>query len=206
MIHLDKTRIYLILLDKININIVSILLVFVFFNCFQNSYLILARENPGGFLEKKDSLIAILDLNKNLVEAIIFSHTQLGLKAVQIDDHENAIFHFEEILSYDNKDSVSLYNLNLAKGHKMYLTGNTHKLWDAIQFYSKAAQANDKKGEPHYYIGLSYYKLSDVDFDLIIESYDNALARFLTDQLREEILSKRKKIQARKIKLEAFWN
>ena len=92
MIHLDKTRIYLILLDKININIVSILLVFVFFNCFQNSYLILARENPGGFLEKKDSLIAILDLNKNLVEAIIFSHTQLGLKAVQIDDHENAIF------------------------------------------------------------------------------------------------------------------
>ena len=88
----------------------------------------------------------------------------------------------------------------------MYLTGKTNNLWKAIQFYSMAAQVDKRNGEPHYFIGLSYYKMDDKDFDLILESFNSALKLFLTEQIRNELVEKKIQIEMRKKKLEEFWN
>ena len=202
----EKIKIYLTMLDKLKRTLIFMFIVSNFFKCSQNSYLVLAKKDPSNFLEKKDSLFSNLNSNKNYLDAVIFSHKNLGSKAIKKRDYKNAIYHFEEALSYNKQDSVSIYNLNLAKGHKMYLTGNTDNLWEAIRFYSKAAQADETSGEPYYYIGLSYYKLSDKDFDLIIESFNSALDLYLTESLRNEIVGKKIETEIRKEKLEAFWN
>ena len=179
---------------------------FILSNCYQNSYLVSAKEDPQRFLAKKDSLLNKINSNKNYLAAVIFSHKELGLKAVKQKDYRNATYHFKEVLSYDDNDSLSMYNLNLAKGHEMYLTGNTDNLWKAIQFYSMAAQVDKRNGEPHYFIGLSYYKLDDKDFDLILESFNSALKLFLTEQIRNELVEKKIQTEMRKKKLEEFWN
>ena len=157
-------------------------------------------------MAKKDSLKGNLKSNKNYLAAIIFSHKELGLKALDGNDYKDAIYHFKEALSYDSEDSFSIYNLNLARGHKMYLTGNTDNLWKAIQFYSKAAQASRVNGEPYYYIGLSYHKLDNKDFDLILESFNSALELNLSQPIRDEIVGKKIETEIRRKKLKAFWN
>tara|TARA_B100001996_G_scaffold267640_1_gene209128 strand:- start:238 stop:822 length:585 start_codon:yes stop_codon:yes gene_type:complete len=194
------------MLDKLKCPLILMFTILTFLNCFQNSYLVLAKKDPNNFLAKKDSLFSNLNSNKDYLAAVVFSHKKLGSKAIKERDYKNAIYHFEEALSYNKQDSISIYSLNLSKGHKMYLTGNTDNLWKAIQFYSKAAQADKTNGEPYYYIGLSYYKLGDKDFDLIIESFNSALGLYLTDLLRNEIVQKKTETEIRKEKLEAFWN
>ncbi|MAV69427.1 MAG: hypothetical protein CMG04_01235 [Candidatus Marinimicrobia bacterium] len=186
--------------------IASTVIIATFFNCAQNSYLVLAKKDPNNFVAEKDALKGNLNSNKNYLAAIIFSHKELGLKALNENNFKDAIYHFKEALFYDNGDSLSIYNLNLAKGHKMYLTGNTDNLWEAIQFYSKAAQASRVNGEPFYYIGLSYYKLDNEDFDLILESFNSALELSLPQPLRDEIVGKKIETETRKEKLKAFWN
>jgi len=194
------------MLGKLINAIITTIILAIFFNCSQNSYLVLAKKDPKNFLAKKDSLKGNLKSNKNFLDAIIFSHKELGLKALDGNNYKDAIYHFKEALFYDSEDSLLIYNLNLARGHKMYLTGNTDNLWEAIQFYSKAAQASRVNGEPYYYIGLSYYKLDNKDFDLILESFNSALELNLSQPIRDEIVGKKLETEIRRKKLKAFWN
>ena len=193
-------------MGKLMCALVLTVIIATFFNCSPNSYLVLAKKHPKNFLAKKDSLKVNLNSNKNYLAAVIFSHKELGLKALKKSDYNGAIYHFKEALFYDSEDSLSIYNLNLAKGHKMYLTGNTDNLWEAIQFYSKAAQTSKVSGEPYYYIGLSYHKLDNKDFDLILESFNSALELDLPQPLRDKIVGKKIETEIRKEKLKAFWN
>ena len=56
----------------------------------------------------------------------------------------------------------------MAEGHLLQKSGKKDKLWSSIQAYNKAAMIFEKAGAPYYYIGNSYLKLGDKDFDLII--------------------------------------
>ena len=58
---------------------------------------------------------------------------------------------------------------------------------------------------PHYYIGKSYHKLGDKDFDLIIDSYDKALALELSTELRKLVSQDREDVLTREKKLKDFW-
>ena len=60
-------------------------------------------------------------------------------------------------------------------------------------------------GEPFYLMAISYTKLGDTDFDLILESYEKALALELNDKQRAEAEKKYEKAKERKKKLETFW-
>ena len=62
----------------------------------------------------------------------------------------------------------------MTEGHILLKKGNKNRLWDGIEFYYKAVKLKPSLGEPHYYIGQSYQKIGTTDFDLIIESYQNA--------------------------------
>ena len=63
----------------------------------------------------------------------------------------------------------------------------------------------EKAGAPYYYIGNSYLKLGDKDFDLIIESYEKALALELNTDLRERVIQAREYVSMREKKLKDFW-
>ena len=60
-------------------------------------------------------------------------------------------------------------------------------------------------GDPHYYIGQSYQKIGSPDFDLIIESYQNALQLILSDEIKDKVNQDLDKTVARKNRLEKFW-
>ena len=63
----------------------------------------------------------------------------------------------------------------------------------------------EKVGAPYYYIGNSYLKLGDKDFDLIIESYEKALALELSADLRKRASQAREHVLMREKKLKDFW-
>ena len=93
----------------------------------------------------------------------------------------------------------------MAEGHLLQKSGKKNKLWSSIQAYSKAATIFEKAGAPYYYIGKSYYKLGDKDFDLIIESYDKALALELSTELRRLVNQAKEDVIMREKKLKDFW-
>ena len=93
----------------------------------------------------------------------------------------------------------------MVEGHLLQKSGKKDKLWSSIQSYNKAAMIFEKTGAPYYYIGNSYLKLGDKDFDLIIESYEKALALELSIDLREQVIQAREHILMREKKLKDFW-
>ena len=93
----------------------------------------------------------------------------------------------------------------MAEGHLLQKSGKKNKLWSSIQVYNKAATTFENAGAPHYYIGKSYHKLGDKDFDLIIESYDKALALELNTELRKLVSQDREDVLTREKKLKDFW-
>ena len=59
---------------------------------------------------------------------------------------------------------------------------------------------------PYFYIGLSYQKIGDKDFDLILEAFQNALLLELSDNLRKETQSQFEKTKKREQQLKDFWH
>ena len=57
---------------------------------------------------------------------------------------------------------------------------------DAIEKFSQASSLLPNDGEPHYWIAISYTKLGDTDFDLILESYEKSLSLNLDNDLRNK--------------------
>ena len=78
-------------------------------------------------------------------------------------------------------------------------------LWEAIQSFYKASNIYPLNGEPHYYIGETYLKLGDKDFDLIIDSYDKALSLNLPKSLEEKVKTSKKEALRRRDLLKNFW-
>ena len=93
----------------------------------------------------------------------------------------------------------------MAEGHWLQKSGKRDKLWSSIQIYNKAATIFERAGAPYYYIGNSYLKLGDKDFDLIIESYEKALALELSADLRKRAGQAREHVSMREKKLKDFW-
>ena len=74
-----------------------------------------------------------------------------------------------------------------------------------LEKFYRAAQLQPKLGEPHYYIGRSYQRIGNQDFDLIIESYNKALSLNLENGLRLLIEEERDLIMNREKRLINFW-
>ena len=136
---------------------------------------------------------------------MITAHNTLGLAASEAEDYKKAIDHFSSAMGLSELDTLSRYNLLIAKGHLLYKRGNKDGLWDAIQNYHKAAQLKPNLGDPHYYIGQSYHKLEDTDFDLILEAYQKALALNLSSPLRDETEKAYARVSKRDQLLKDFW-
>ena len=176
----------------------------VFLGCATNIYQEMATSNPNLLISLEDSLLQSQP-SSVIISSIVLAHKTLGQEARDNEKYENAIGHYSKVLKLSPKDTVSIYNTLMIQGHISYMSGKKDKLWDAIQSYNKAAIVLENLGEPHYYIGKSYHKISDKDFDLIIEAYDKALDLELSPKLRGATIEARRDAMIREKKLKDFW-
>ena len=164
----------------------------------------MARDDPVALIALEDSL-SEQGLSPVIITALVTAYNTLGITALEADDYKKAIDHFSRAVSLSELDTLSRYNLLIAEGHLLYKRGNKDGLWNAIQNYHKAAQLKPGLGDPHYYIGQSYHKLGDTDFDLILESYEKALTLNLSSHLRDEIEAEHFRVSKRDQLLKDFW-
>ena len=120
-------------------------------------------------------------------------------------NYSAAIDHFNKSRELIATDTTAKYNVLMAEGHLLYDKGNKNGLWDAIEKFSQAAQLYGHRGEPYYYIGLIYRKLGNTDFDLMLESYNKALALTLPEKIRTEVEAAKQNALRREKKLKTFW-
>ena len=189
---------------KVIIRLFGIFLIVITWNCASNKYKEMASSNPNKLLSIKDSLLQTSS-KTHIVRSIALAHKILGDSAIQEGNYEKAKDHFTKALKFSPNDSLYLYNQLMAEGHLLQKSGKKDKLWRSIQAYNKAATIFEKAGAPYYYIGNSYLKIGDKDFDLIIESYEKALALELSIDLREQVIQAREHISMREKKLKDFW-
>ena len=181
----------------------AILIVFLW-SCAGSKYKQMAISNPRKLISIEDSLLKSKTATQ-IVNSITLAHEILGDSAMGVGDYEKAKKHFTSALKLAPNDTLYIYNQLMAEGHLLQKSGKKNKLWSSIQLYNKAATTFEKSGAPYYYIGKSYHKLGDKDFDLIIESYDKALALELSTELRRLVNQAREDVLAREKKLSDFW-
>ena len=189
---------------KVIIRLFGIFLIVTTWNCAGNKYKEMASSNPNKLLSIKDSLLQTSS-KTYIVHSIALAHKILGDSAIQEGNYEKAKDHFTKALKFSPNDSLYLYKQLMTEGHLLQKSGKKDKLWSSIQAYNKAATIFQKAGAPYYYIGNSYLKIGDKDFDLIIESYEKALALELSIDLREQVIQAREQISMREKKLKDFW-
>ena len=180
-------------------------ILFFIYNCASPAYQRLSVDDPGTLLFMKDSLLAKHGQTKLLLQSIVRAHNSFGISAMEERDYSAAIDHFTQSQKLIANDTTAKYNILIAEGHLLYKKGNKEGLWDAIEKYSQAAQLYKNFGEPYYHIGLAYRKLGNTDFDLILESYNKAIARTLTDKTRADVEAAKEKAVNREKKLNNFW-
>ena len=189
---------------EIIIRLFGTLLIVIAWNCAGNKYRQMATSNPNKLLSIKDSLLQSSS-KTHIAHSIALAHKTLGDSAITEGNYEKAKDHFTKALKLLPNDSLYIYNQLMAQGHLLQKSGKKDKLWSSIQTYNKAAAIFERAGDPYYYIGNSYLKLGDKDFDLIIESYEKALALELSADLRKRVIQARDHVSMREKKLKDFW-
>ena len=179
------------------------ILITLVISCATINYKEIALTNPEKLIKMQDSLNNIIDPKFN--EALIMVFNSRGLKAMEKQNYNEALKYFHKSQKLSQSDSVSKYSLLMASAFQKFSSGKKEVLWDAIQSFYKASNIYPLNGEPHYYIGETYLKLGDKDFDLIIDSYDKALSLNLTESLEEKVKISKQEALRRRDLLKNFW-
>ena len=181
---------------------IGIIITFVL-SCATTNYKEIALTNPEKLIKMQDSLNNITDPKFN--EALIMVFNSRGLEAMEKQNYNKALKYFHKSQKLSESDSVSKYSLLMASAFQKFSSGKKEVLWDAIQSFYKASNIYPLNGEPHYYIGETYLKLGDKDFDLIIDSYDKALSLNLPKSLEKKVKASKKEALRRRDLLKNFW-
>ena len=185
--------------------LLNLFILFFIYNCAGPAYRKLSAEDPGALLLMKDSLLQKYGNAEPLLRSLVQAHNSFGISAMEEQNYSAAIDHFNKSRELIATDTTAKYNVLMAEGHILYIKGNEGGLWDAIEKFSQAAQLYGHRGEPYYYIGLIYRKLGNTDFDLMLESYNKALALTLPEKIRTEVEAAKQNALRREKKLKTFW-
>ena len=183
-----------------------IVVLFQIFNCMGVNYKELSLNDPFTLIEMQDSLLIKNSSNQNLREALVLAHNNVAKQYLRDGKLNLAVDYLSKSILINGDDKSTKFSLMLAEGRLLIKKGNKNGIWDAIEKFSKAAKLFPKDGEPFYWIAVSYTKLGDTDFDLILESYEKSLSLDLDQDLRIEIEKNYNIAKNRKIKLDTFWN
>ena len=93
----------------------------------------------------------------------------------------------------------------MISGHHFFKKGSEAALWDALEQYSKAAHYESTNGEAHYWIGRTYEKKDEGDFELIIETDQKALKGNLPTDRFTDAEQRLNSVLKRQKTYEDFW-
>ena len=181
-----------------------LLFAILIYHCTGPAYDKMAIQQPLALLSIEDSLRKN-GLSKNLEISIAIAHRQIGLDKMKLREYNTALEHFERSMRSFVEDTTLLYHTFICRGLVKYETGKKEKLWDAIELFNKASQLKPEEGSPHFYIGLSYHKLGNTDFDLIIDAYKRALSLNNNEELVSEVKTHLEEALRRERVLNDFW-
>ncbi|NOZ04366.1 MAG: hypothetical protein GXO92_07160 [FCB group bacterium] len=165
----------------------------------------LSETDPAFLAAKQDSLLVAEKNNPELVSALTTAHVNLARKAQSTGDYGKAQSEFEAALKLDSKDNRARYGIAMLKGRRLFKKGSRNALWDAIEQFGKASMYDPTRGEPYYWMAKAYEKKDDQDFELILETYDKALALELPEKLKGDAEKSRAEVAKRKETFENFW-
>ena len=185
--------------------ILLIIAVIHIFNCSGTNYNKMSIEDPRSLLAIQDSLILDNKNNENIMDALVRANNNMGKNYLIEGELSLAIDHFKKAVSLNSENKFSKYNLLIAEGQLLIKKGNKNGIWDAIEKFSKASNFFPDNGEPFYWMAISYTKLGDTEFDLILESYEKALSLELSENIKSDVEKKYEKAKNRKQKLDSFW-
>ena len=189
---------------KINFFFLTIL-VFQLLSCVGINYKKLSLENPNALIAIEDSLLSVNKNNQSINDAIVTANNNVAKNHLNSNELSLAVKHFKKSRSINRDNKESQYGLMIAEGRVLIKRGNKNGIWDAIEKFSKASSIFPKKGEPFYWMAVSYTKLGDTEFDLILESYEKSLSLELDENIKDEVEENYKKAKKRKHKLDLFW-
>ena len=181
------------------------IIVLQLFSCAGTNYKKLSLENPNALIAIEDSLLAVDKNNQSINDAIVIANNNVAKNHLNNNELSLAVKHFKKSISINKNNKDSQYGLMIAEGRVLIKRGNKNGIWDAIEKFSKASSIFPKKGEPFYWIAVSYTKLGDTEFDLILESYEKSLSLELDENIKNEVEENYKKAKNRKNKLDSFW-
>ena len=181
------------------------IIVLQLFSCTGTNYKKLSLEDPNALIAIEDSLLSVNKNNQSISDAIVIANNNVAKKYLNSNELSLAVKHFKKSISINRDNKDSQYGLIIAEGRVLIKRGNKNGIWDAIEKFSKASSIFPKKGEPFYWIAVSYTKLGDTEFDLILESYEKSLSLELDENIKDEVEENYKKAKNRKNKLDSFW-
>ena len=131
----------------------------------------------------RDEYLIDKKLSDEELAEIINVQNGFGEKALYSGNLEEAESIFGMTLELDQHNKDAKYGLAMIKGHRLYKQGSKTSLWDALEQFGKASYFSPKRGEPHYWTGRSYEKKDERDYELIIEAYENALNKPMSQDM-----------------------
>ena len=182
----------------------SFFLLTFFLNCSNINYIKIAEENPELLINIQDSLIQKAE-NDEIQVALVKANNNLGLVEFDKESYRHACNYFLKAIEIRPSDSFANFYLLLSEGKLLYKTGNKDNLWSSIQKYNKATQLDPLNGLPYYFIGQSYQKIGDKDFDLIIEAFQAAMLLSLDEKMRNKTKKALEVVIKRERVLKDFW-
>ena len=173
--------------------------------CASINYKKLSIEDPAALIAIEDSLLSVNKNNQSVNEAIVVANNKVATNYLKNDELSFAVEHFKKAISIDPDNKDSQFGLMIGEGRILIKRGNKNGIWDAIESFSKASLIYPNKGDPFYWIAISYTKLGDTEFDLILESYEKSLSLELDENIKADVEKNYEKAKSRKNKLDSFW-
>ena len=181
------------------------IIVLQLFSCAGTNYKKLSLEDPNALIAIEDSLLSVNKNNQSINDAIVIANNNVAKNHLNINELPLAVKHFKKSISINRDNKDSQYGLIIAEGRVLIKRGNKNGIWDAIEKFSKASLIYPNKGDPFYWIAISYTKLGDTEFDLILESYEKSLSLELDENIKADVEKNYQKAKSRKNKLDSFW-
>lgn len=165
----------------------------------------LAESDPESLIARKSELLKGDNVPIATIQSVVNAHNNLGSRSLKKGDYSAAEAQFKSALGLDIKSKQAKFGLSMIKGHRFYKQGSKTSLWDALEQYGRASYYSPENGEPHYWMGRTYEKKDEGDFELIIEVYEKALSGTLSETLKKDTEKRLAKVKKRKKTYEEFW-
>ncbi len=165
----------------------------------------LAETDPEAVIARKSELLAGKSVSEEAKTAVINAHNNLGDIALGANNFDKAKKQFTESLVLDSKNKLAKYGLAMIEGRLLFKKGSKSALWDSMEQFGKASYYDPANGEPHYWMGRTYEKKDDDDFELIIEAYEKALRRALPETLKQDVDKRLASVRKQQKTYKEFW-